>query len=112
MHLYSTDLMRQLATKHRRSQAHYRAALTEITAAITEQLARGHHLTLVGFGTFYTRMQPAGTVSHIRTRKPITVPAHRVAAFRAGEGLKSAARKKVASKKTAPTKTARKGKKK
>lgn len=107
MHLFGTDLIRQLSTKHRRSRAHYRTALTEILEDITEQLARGHHLTLTGFGTFYTRLQPTGKVTHIQTGKLITVPAHRVAAFRAGEGLKHAARKQAP-----PTKKPRKDKKK
>jgi len=94
MKLYTTDLVRGLAKRHRRSQAHYRTALTEILEGITSQLERGHSVQLTGWGTFYTRLQPATHIKHIRTGKPITVPAHQVAAFRSGTTLKQGIHKK------------------
>ncbi len=94
---YTTDLVRRLATKHRRSQAHYRAAITEIFGEIAEQLGTGHHVQLTQFGTFYTRLQPAAKIKDIRSGKPVTVPAHRVAAFHVGQAFKRAAHTKVRS---------------
>lgn len=63
---------------------------------ITRAVVRGETVTLPGFGTFYTRMQPAGTVRHIRTGRRHSVPARRVAAFRVGEVLKREVRREAA----------------
>jgi DNA-binding protein HU-beta len=92
MILYAADLIRALAKKHRRPQTHYHAATTELLAEISTQLSRGHTIRLIGFGSFYTRHQPTSTVKDLRSGKKITIPAHRVAAFRAGAWLKNAVR--------------------
>jgi DNA-binding protein HU-beta len=89
MKRYTTDLIRHLAKKNRRPQAHYRAALTEILEGITRHLDAGHTLTLTGFGTFYTRLRPAGALTNLATKKRMTVAPRRVAAFRVGELLKA-----------------------
>jgi len=91
MILGAPDLIRILAKKHRRSQAHFHGAVTELLEEISLQLSRGHTLRLIGFGAFYTRQKPASTLKDIRSGKRITIPAHRVAAFRAGATLKKAA---------------------
>ncbi len=97
MQLHSTKLIQFLAKKHRRSQAHYRAALTEILDGITERLVRGHSLTLIGFGTFYTRVKAAGKVKDIRTGKLISYGARRQPAFHAGDLLKAATKRSAIS---------------
>ncbi len=91
--MYTTDFIRYLAHKHRRYQAPYRQALRDILEGITDQLAHGQRVQLIGFGTFYTREQPEGTVTNVRTGRLVKVPAHRVAAFRVGELLKRTVRK-------------------
>ena len=50
--VFTTDLIRYLARTHGRSQAHYRHALAELLEGITEQLAYGHRVKLIGFGSF------------------------------------------------------------
>jgi nucleoid DNA-binding protein len=104
MHLYKTDMIRKLASKHRRSQAHYQAAMTEIFEGITEQLGNGHSITLIGFGTFYARSRAEQKLKDIRSGKMLTVPAHHQVAFRAGNELRSAV-KRVRAKKTASKRT-------
>jgi nucleoid DNA-binding protein len=99
---YTTDLIKHLSAKNRRSQAHYRTALTEILDGITQQLADGHSLQITTFGTFYTRMRPESSLKHIRTGKPMTVEPRRVVVFRVGELLKRAVRKPVTPAKAKP----------
>jgi DNA-binding protein HU-beta len=89
MKRYTTDLIRHLAKANRRPQAHYRSALSEILDGITQHLDVGHTLTLTGFGTFYTRIRPAGVLTNLATKKRMTVAPRRVAAFRVGELLKT-----------------------
>jgi DNA-binding protein HU-beta len=92
--MYTTDLIRYLARTHGRSQEHYRQALADIIDGITTQLTDGHRVQLIGFGSFYTREQPAGTVRSVQTGRTLAVPARRVAAFRAGEFVKQAVRQR------------------
>lgn len=92
MKRYTSDLIRLLSAKHGRSPEHYRGALRELTAAIAEELSRGHSVQLTDFGTFYSLLQPAARIRDIRTGKAMIVPAHRRAAFRPGERLKRAVR--------------------
>ena len=86
--LYKTDLIRELARRHHRSQAHYHTALREVLSGITTALQHGQRVQLTGFGTFYSRLQPAAKIRDIRTRKTITLPVRYVVAFHVGELLK------------------------
>lgn len=92
--VHTTDLIRSLAHMHGPSQAHYRRALAELLEGITLHLAHGQRVQLIGFGSFYTREQPAGTVKSLQTGRTLRVPVRRVAAFRVGELLKRAVRQK------------------
>ena len=88
--MYKTELIRRVARETRLSQRVV-ADVVEATQRLIEQTLRaGQPMTLPGFGTFYTRKRPAGKVKHILTRKPIAVPARRIAAFRVGAVLKRA----------------------
>jgi DNA-binding protein HU-beta len=86
--LYKTMLVRRVAQRTQRPQPVVQQTLTTALDVIAQALARGETVTLPGFGTFYTREQPASSVRAIRSRQPLTVPAHRVAAFRVGDVLK------------------------
>jgi nucleoid DNA-binding protein len=86
--LYKTTLVRRVAQRTQRAQPVVQQTLTTALDIIAQALARGETVTLPGFGTFYTRQQPASSVRHIRSHQPLTVPAHRVAAFRVGDVLK------------------------
>ncbi len=68
-------------------------ALATVTAAITDVLATGDKITLVGFGTFEVRERQAKTGINPLTKKAIKIPAKKVPAFKAGSALKEAVAK-------------------
>ena len=64
------------------------AALTAVLEAITEAVAGGDKVTLVGFGTFEARDRQAREGRNPSTGKPIQIPATKVPAFSAGKLFK------------------------
>jgi len=91
--MYKTELVRKVAQETRLSRRIVGDVLAESLAAITESLRRGQPVVLPGFGTFYTKERPAGSVRHIRSGELITIPAMPQADFRVGELLRQAVRK-------------------
>ena len=82
-----------------------RATLDVIKTA----LASGDKVTLVGFGSFEVRQRGERTVTSIRTKEKVKVPATKLPAFSAGSELKAAVSGKTAAKseaKAAPAKAA------
>jgi len=61
-----------------------------ITDAITDALARGERLILVGFGTFRVIKRKARRGRNPRTGETIQMPAKKVAKFVPGKGLREA----------------------
>jgi nucleoid DNA-binding protein len=90
MNLYKTELVRRVANETRLSQRVVAEVLDTAHATIKLSLRQGSRVVFPGFGTFYTRERGERSVRHIRTGEPMTVPAGRQAAFRAGEHLKHA----------------------
>ena len=88
--MYTGELIREISNETRLSQRFIAEVINAELAIIRQALKAGDDVTLPGFGTFYTRQRQAGTVKSIRTGKPVTVPARRVAAFRVGKELKRA----------------------
>lgn len=88
--LYTTELVRRVATETGVSQRVVRQVLGSSLHTIEAALTAGERVTLPGFGTFYTSQRRAGRVRSIRTGRQVEVPARRVAAFRVGEVLKRA----------------------
>jgi nucleoid DNA-binding protein len=93
------EFIKHLAKKHRRSQNHYRIALSEILSGLREKLADGKDIHLLGFGRFYTRTHPAGKGRNFRTGEVKEYKPMRVVDFRPGDPLKQAVRKKKGKKK-------------
>lgn len=58
--------------------------------SITETLAAGDKVTLVGFGTFETRKRPAREGRNPRTGAPVAIKARTAPAFAPGKSLKDA----------------------
>ena len=58
------------------------------TSVITEALARGEKVTLVGFGTFRVMNKEARTGRNPRTGQAIQIGAKKVPRFRPGKGLR------------------------
>lgn len=70
------------------------AAVKAVIETITETLAKGESIQLVGFGTFEVRERAARKGINSRTKKPIKIAATKVPAFKAGRALKDAVSKK------------------
>lgn len=86
--MYKTEMIRRVARETRLSQRVVAVVLAAGQRLIAERLRAGDAVRLPGFGTFYPSPRRAGTVRRIRTGRPVAVPAHTVAAFRAGAVLK------------------------
>ena len=101
-----TELEAAIAERAEISLKDARAAVRACTAVITEQLANNESVSLLGFGTFEVRTRKERKGVNPQNKKPITIPAGKIAAFKAGKSLKDAVKgvKKVA----APKKPAKK----
>jgi DNA-binding protein HU-beta len=64
------------------------AALEAILSVITEALASGEKVTLVGFGTFEARDRKERQGVNPSTGEKMTIPVARVVGFRVGNQLK------------------------
>ncbi|MBR5620038.1 MAG: HU family DNA-binding protein [Clostridia bacterium] len=61
--------------------------------SITEALASGEKVQLIGFGSFEVRARAEKQARNPRTGEVVTAPACKVPAFKAGQALKSAVNK-------------------
>lgn len=59
-----------------------------ITDEISKALSQGDSVSLIGFGTFEVRNRAERQGKNPRTGEPLTIPAAKVPAFKAGKGLK------------------------
>lgn len=69
------------------------AAVSAAFEAITETLAAGEKVQIVGFGSFEVKERAAYTGHDPRTMKTIEIPAGRNPSFKAGKALKDAVAK-------------------
>ena len=60
---------------------------------VTEALAEGDKVQLVGFGTFEVRERAARTGKNPQTGEALEIPASKAPAFKAGKALKDAVNK-------------------
>ena len=88
-----TDLVAAVAAKADLSKKDAEAAVAAVVAAITDALADGDKVSLVGFGTFETRKRAARTGQNPRTGEKIKIAAAKVPAFKAGKAFKDAVNK-------------------
>ena len=65
-------------------------AVVSVINSITASLKEGDKVQLVGFGTFEVRNRAAKQGHNPRTGEPMTVPASKLPAFKAGKALKDA----------------------
>lgn len=63
-------------------------AVDAVFESITEVLADGQRVTLVGFGTFEVRDRAARRGVNPATGQPMDIPASRAPAFKAGKSLR------------------------
>lgn len=82
-----TDLVNAIAEKASLSKADAKNALDAAIAAISESLAAGDKIALVGFGTFSVLEKTARTGINPATKQQIEIPARKVVKFKAGSEL-------------------------
>ena len=86
------ELIEQVANQTGLTKKTSREVIDAITSAITDALARGEKVTLVGFGTFQVMEREARRGRNPQTGEAIQIPAKKVPRFRPGKGLREAVR--------------------
>ncbi len=83
------DLIDAMAAEAGISKAAAKKALDAFTGKVTDTLASGGRVSLVGFGTFSTSQRSAREGRNPQTGQTIKIPAKTVAKFKAGSELNS-----------------------
>lgn len=84
------DLIAKVAEKTLLTKKDSGAAVDAVFGAISDFLAQGEKVQLIGFGNFEVRERAARTGRNPQTGKEITIAATKVPAFKAGKALKDA----------------------
>jgi DNA-binding protein HU-beta len=66
------------------------AAVSAVIEVITETLAKGENISIVGFGTFEVRERAERRGINPRSKEPMTIPTGKLPTFKAGKSLKEA----------------------
>ena len=85
-----TALIEAIAAGAGLSKADAKKALDATVAAVKDTLVKGDKIQLVGFGTFSVAERPAREGRNPSTGATITIPAKKVAKFKAGAELADA----------------------
>ena len=88
-----TELIAAVAEKTAMSKKDSEKAVSALFDAVTEALANGEKVQLVGFGTFEVKERAAHMGRNPRTKEAMEIPARRVAGFKVGKALKDAVAK-------------------
>ena len=87
------ELIAAVAAKAELSKKDSDKAVTAVIDAITEALANGDKVSLVGFGAFEVKTRGARKGINPRTKEEITIEASKLPSFKAGKALKDAVAK-------------------
>ena len=85
-----TELIAAVAEKAELSKKDADKAVNAVIDAIVETVAKEEKVQLVGFGTFEVRSRAERQGRDPRTNSPITIPASKIPAFKAGKAFKDA----------------------
>lgn len=85
-----TDLINNIAEKNGLTKRDVETVLNGFLAEVTEALAGGDKVQLIGFGTFETRKRSGRVGRNPQTGEDINIPESTVPAFKAGNKLKEA----------------------
>ena len=85
-----SELIAAVAAKADLSKKDAQAAVKAVIDSVSEALADGDKVALVGFGTFEVKTRAARTGKNPRTGEAIEIPAAKVPSFKAGAALKNA----------------------
>ena len=88
-----TELAAAVAAKTELSKKDAEAAVNAVLASITDALAEGDKVALVGFGTFEVAERAAREGRNPLTGEKITIAASKNPKFKAGKALKDAVNK-------------------
>ena len=84
------DLINKMASEAGITKLAAKAALQAFEHGVTEALANGDSVQMVGFGTFKTSERKARTGRNPATGEAVQIPAKTAVSFIAGKGLKEA----------------------
>ncbi|CAM3802141.1 TPA: HU family DNA-binding protein [Bacillus cereus] len=85
-----TELIKNVAQNAEISQKEATVVLQTVVESITNTLAAGEKVQLIGFGTFEVRERAARTGRNPQTGEEMQIAASKVPAFKAGKELKEA----------------------
>jgi DNA-binding protein HU-beta len=85
-----TELVKAIAEKTEVSKKDVGAIVEAFQEVVTEALANGDKVSLIGFGNFEARERAARTGRNPQTGEEIQIAATKVPAFKAGSKLKDA----------------------
>ncbi|MCR5522500.1 MAG: HU family DNA-binding protein [Clostridia bacterium] len=89
-----SELVNAIAKKEGMEKKAAEKAVNAVVAAVTNALAKGEKVQLIGFGTFEVHKRAAKTARNPRTGEAVKVPATKVPVFKAGAALKAKVAKK------------------
>lgn len=89
-----SDLIAAIAAKTGETKKDAEASVNAIISVITESLAKGEKVQLVGFGSFEVRKRAARKGRNPQTKEEIKIPASKAPVFKAGKALKDLVNKK------------------
>ena len=84
------ELISKIAEKASISKKDAAAALTALTATITEELKSGEKVAIPSLGTFEVRERAARTGKNPRTGEAVEIAAKKLPVFKAAKALKDA----------------------
>ncbi|WP_018658659.1 HU family DNA-binding protein [Allofustis seminis] len=84
------DLINRVADKTNLTKKDATAAVEALFEVVTDALAEGDRVQVIGFGSFEVRDRAARKGRNPQTGKEIQIPATKVPAFKAGKALKDA----------------------
>lgn len=87
------ELINAVAQKTGLSKKDSEKAIVGVIDSITEALAAGEKVSLIGFGTFEVKSRAARKGINPRTKAEITIAASKLPSFKAGKALKDAVAK-------------------
>lgn len=85
-----TDLINNISEKSGLTKKDVESVLNSFLNEVSDALAGGDKVQLIGFGTFETRARSGRVGRNPQTGKSIEIPASKVPAFKAGNKLKDA----------------------
>ena len=88
------ELVAAIAAKTGDTKKGAEASVNAFVEVITDALAKGDKVQLVGFGSFEVRKRAARKGRNPRTKEEIKIPASKAPVFKAGKALKDLVNKK------------------